>query len=238
MQRDVGDHQIIDRGRWWASPTVIALFSIGVILFGIAAVSYFAESMLYQYDQPLHLWMGEIHQAASQGTLLAAEIVNAIPNIGIPLVLIGLTIWWYRHDRYRPAALLFFGTLGQFLVFLAVGFLIGRARPQLTGAMAFIPLPSFPSGHVMTIVTFSTLALFLALPTFHSTWKRWSVVVGVVFFALLIGFLRLFLLAHYLTDVVAGYGLGLICAVVAYVAVSRYFAERHTGRLVKKDALR
>jgi undecaprenyl-diphosphatase len=238
MQRYGSSTEIVERGNWWASPILISLFAIGVVLFGIAAYSYFSESLLYNYDQPFHLEMTQWHQATESEVLVAANIVNAIPNLGIPLVLIGLSIWWIRHDRYRPAAMLFLGTLGQFLVYLAVGFAIGRDRPQINGAMELITLPSFPSGHVMTFVVFCTLALLMGLPNIDQTWKRWSIIAGVVFGALLVGFLRLYLLAHWFTDVVAGYGLGLICAVVAYVLVSQYFLERHSKRDVLEVAPR
>ncbi|MFP4377969.1 MAG: phosphatase PAP2 family protein [Spirochaetales bacterium] len=230
MQRYGRSTEIVERGNWWASPVLITLFVVGFVLFGIAAYSYFSESLLYEYDQPFHQSATRLHEQTDREVLVAANIVNAIPNVGIPLVIIGLSIWWIRHDRYRPAAMLFLGTLGQFFVFLAVGFAIGRDRPQLTGAMEFITLPSFPSGHVMTFVVFCTLALLMALPNFDATWKRWSIISAVFFAALLVGFLRLYLLAHWFTDIVAGYGLGLICAVVAYVLVSRYFIEPHSSR--------
>lgn len=236
MQRYGSSTDIVERGNWWASPILITLFAIGVILFGIAAYSYFSESLLYQYDQPFHQTTTRWHEQTDDEVLVAANIVNAIPNVGIPIVLIGLSIWWIKRDRYRPAAMLFFGTLGQFLVFLAVGFAIGRDRPQLTGAMEFITLPSFPSGHVMTFVVFCTLALLMGLPNIDQTWKRWTTVAAIVLSALLVGFLRLYLLAHWFTDVIAGYGLGLICAVVAYILVSQYFLERHSQREVLEVA--
>lgn len=87
----------------------------------------------------------------------------------------------------------------------AVKFLVGRARPAfLEGITA--ASPSFPSAHATVAASlygFLGLAVAAGLPG-----HRRAVLAGTAGFVGLIGFSRLFLSLHYLSDVLAGYAVG------------------------------
>lgn len=69
---------------------------------------------------------------------------------------------------------------------------------------------SFPSGHSTLAVAFYGL-IFYFLTRNKTTVKAWSQLISIAFiFWFLIGFSRLYLCVHYLSDVVAGYMLGLL----------------------------
>lgn len=103
----------------------------------------------------------------------------------------------------------------NFLVGLVIAHLTGeicikhivcRVRPchKLDDDELIVKRPryySFPSGH--TTASFSVVAV---------AWMRcWPVAIPVTILAFLIGFSRVYLRVHYLTDVVAGAVLGLFC---------------------------
>ncbi|MGQ4819044.1 phosphatase PAP2 family protein, partial [Enterococcus faecium] len=83
--------------------------------------------------------------------------------------------------------------------------LIGRARPLVESPVSELPSnASFPSGHAMVaVVTYGMLAL-LALPAVRSRARRW-VLAGTLLIVLAVGFTRLALGVHFVTDVLAGW---------------------------------
>ncbi len=81
-------------------------------------------------------------------------------------------------------------------------FLVGRARPAFLAGFTAAS-PSFPSAHATVAASlygFLGLAAAAGLPA-----RRGAVLAGTAMFVGLIGFSRLFLGLHYLSDVAAGY---------------------------------
>jgi undecaprenyl-diphosphatase len=56
-------------------------------------------------------------------------------------------------------------------------------------------------------------------------WK-WVVVIGALLIMAYIGFSRLFLGGHYLSDLIAGYALGIAWAGLVYTLIERTFMKR------------
>jgi membrane-associated phospholipid phosphatase len=116
--------------------------------------------------------------------------------------------WWLRRRTWRPLGLLAAAYVGADLAFNAVKQLVGRPRPPLGILLKPVAGPSFPSGHAaQAVAVYGMLAALLAAAT--SSWARkvgaWAaavVIVGVVAVS------RLYLGAHWLTDVLGGLALG------------------------------
>jgi undecaprenyl-diphosphatase len=90
-------------------------------------------------------------------------------------------------------------------------------RPRPAGQLVETASSSFPSGHATYAVAYVAVAVAVAraLP---STTGRVAVVVVALVVAAAIGLSRIYLHAHYLSDVVAGWGLG--AAVFALCAIA------------------
>jgi undecaprenyl-diphosphatase len=124
------------------------------------------------------------------------------------LTLSGLFLWRGRHKLWLPLWLAMGGTA---TTSWWLSSLIDRARPQ--ASLYLEKSTSFPSHHAALAIAFFGFLIF-----FYQKSKRSSknyIIFGLLLLIGLIGFSRLYLRVNFLSDVLAGYLLGLIWLVVA-----------------------
>jgi membrane-associated phospholipid phosphatase len=95
--------------------------------------------------------------------------------------------------------------------------LVGRTRPDHADAVPpYENSPSFPSGHTLNTTVVIGVILYLVCLQFSKTWVRITAITAGVLFITGMGLSRLFLGHHWLTDVMAGWVLGLtwVCVVI------------------------
>src|SRR3989344_385768 len=97
-------------------------------------------------------------------------------------------------------------SLTPFIIFIKA--LAQRARPE--NALIETSTYSFPSGHATLAIVFFSLLIYLFGKNIKNTFIRWSFIAGNIFLILLIGYTRIYLNAHWFTDVIAGFALGLL----------------------------
>lgn len=145
----------------------------------------------------------------------AVRLVTALGLGGPYLILAGLAavaLWIVGHKvaAWR-AGYVFLAVAGSGLLADIIKPVAGRARPKLwfanhiygfTGVGPHADYWSFPSGHSVTAGALA-FALSIAVPRLTGAW-----IAG----ALLIGASRIFLDAHYLSDVIAGFYIGIVSA--------------------------
>jgi membrane-associated phospholipid phosphatase len=140
------------------------------------------------------------------------DVLRALTDLGgngtAVLVLTLTSAFLLIRGQRRLAA--FVGTTGVGLAVLVpvTKLLADRARPIVADPVVSQPEnASFPSGHAMTsFVTWGVLVL-IALPGVRPATRRWLVSGGAVV-VLVVGFTRLALGVHFVTDVLAGWALG------------------------------
>jgi undecaprenyl-diphosphatase len=93
--------------------------------------------------------------------------------------------------------------------------LFARERPNI---MQLIEEDSysFPSGHAMINISFYTIILLLTWHYIKNKRIKYSISLVCLIMPLLIGFSRIYLGVHYATDVLAGWLLGFIIALIVY----------------------
>jgi undecaprenyl-diphosphatase len=151
------------------------------------------------------------------------------------LIPLGLAIGaWFRWGRHRPRPLALLGAAygGSFLLSQAVNALTDRARPPANLAIGYFGGHAFPSGHATeAAAVYGMLAVVVAAGTPRWRYKvaAWAMAVLTV---TVIGISRLYLAAHWFTDVIAGWALGsawVLLLVAATHAVSGRRALRTTS---------
>jgi membrane-associated phospholipid phosphatase len=126
-------------------------------------------------------------------------------KVAVPVFLSAMALFIFLR-RWREAAVYALALAGASLFVAGLKDVIHRARPMdiYDGVAEY----SFPSGHAgMSIVIYGMLAFLLACRA-PSAWKR-TIYGFTIPFIFLIGFSRLYLGAHWLSDVLAGLAFGL-----------------------------
>jgi membrane-associated phospholipid phosphatase len=145
---------------------------------------------------------------------------GAVGVLGIVALLAGALLWWRGARLVHALSPLVALGIAGFLA--AVGkTLIDRARPPLGFRLLRETEASFPSGHATdSTAVFVAIALVVAITLLHSARLRAAVVGASGLAAGLIGASRLELGVHWPTDVLAGWGIGLMVAVSVTTAAT------------------
>ena len=127
----------------------------------------------------------------------------------VPLVLAAGLGWRWRRGSWRPLALLGAGAAGAWVVQVAVKQLVERPRPPTGLALSHATGFAFPSGHATdAAAVYGMLAVLLARPGRRGV--RVAALAAAVGLVALVGLSRVYLGVHWLTDVLAGVGIGAI----------------------------
>src|SRR5712664_3052307 len=150
-----------------------------------------------QFDLTLLNWL-QAHRGAA-----GDQVFRAISALGSPLVMIILALGVAVSLGIRRQGLLLQGWVTAFLG----GSLLN------TVLMGVYHSWSFPSGHAMgSLIGYGMLAYVLVLlgPSPRSPGARVAIIGAAAILVLAIGVSRLYLGAHYFSDVVGGYGAGML----------------------------
>lgn len=202
-----------------------------------------AAALLTLFDAAAYTHMretrGALHVVLHAITDLGKSEWYLVPSLVVILVLAALD-WKAREPRVRAQLAFAFAQAGFAFAAIAVSgivvnivkFFIGRGRPVLFeegGIFQFQPFSSqyanlsFPSGHSTTC---GALAMILIL-WFPRWWPAWSA------WLLAIAMSRVPAGAHYPSDVVAGYALGLLYT----LWLARWLAVRKAGFTPRRGRL-
>ncbi len=145
-----------------------------------------------------HSWFVELNKAISL----------VFSPTSFRVIAVVLSLWLLYRKQPRLAGWLAFTVLGGSLLTLALKEAVGRHRPVPPHPVATAAGQSFPSGHAFTAVVGVGALLILAWPLLRHRGRVIAVVAGTLI-VLVTGFSRLALSVHYLSDVTAGYVIGL-----------------------------
>ena len=185
---------------------VIVTILIAGMVFASLAEDLVNRESLSTIDPIFGNWL------VSHTTLAGDHVFAFITFLGNALIISAGTgligFWFIRQRNWKKLSLLFSSVAGGALLNLALKNIFQRTRPAIPGAYMVDTGFSFPSGHSMISLVFYGMVAYLALSYVKS--KKWKVfiVAGALAICALIGFSRLYLGVHFLTDVLAGWAAG------------------------------
>jgi membrane-associated phospholipid phosphatase len=160
-------------------------------------------------------------------TLTGYSLVSSwLADLSTTIVLVGglAVAAWRRGRNWRLLWLPTLAGAGGLVISAVVKLVSGRERPPLTTGVVDAYGAAFPSGHALrAIVVYGALAWLLSaiVRTRAARLVVWVVAAAVV---ASVGFSRIYLGVHWLTDVMVGYILGL-----GWLAMLVVMASRSTG---------
>lgn len=162
-------------------------------------------------DVQISLFVQKIQSPILDQIMLGISFFGELPW-SLIMVLLVATIFFIA--KFRREAYFITSILSSALVILGIKNIINRPRPTefYVRLVEINRFQSFPSGHVMSYVLFFGFIIILMrnLKTIPHRLKQIITFIS-LFLMILIPFSRIYLGAHWLSDTIGGFILGLIC---------------------------
>ncbi|MDX6260054.1 MAG: hypothetical protein QOH84_1742, partial [Kribbellaceae bacterium] len=199
---------VVVRTRGWRllrGVVAMAVFALPVLVLGFAARQ--------QFDPLIDVDESAIKAATSfsvrHGLVSVLEAVQLVSQpVCVYVVAVGVAIWVWRAKKLKGRALWAGVTM---MVGWAIGsgakLVVQRERPIVDDSVPHAQGYSFPSGHVLNITLAASVLVFLLWPLLSVTGRRIGIAVAALV-VVVVGLDRVFIGAHFPSDVVAGFILG------------------------------
>ena len=217
--------------RWPVIGLCMVIF--GSLAFAGLTINLFAQGPLLAWDRALANTLPAI---GLKSPVIVKDLMIAGFHIGREVIIVlGLLLgFFFLYKRYwQELSMVTIGLLGAELLFLSLSTLLARQRPS-TQIWNILNIPGFPSGHGISTVTFYGLVAYLVVPKMRSAFWKGIVVATALFIIGFVGFSRVFTGGHYLTDILAGYAVGIAWSGAVYTLIEIYF---QTHRVPKEPGI-
>ncbi|TKJ20686.1 hypothetical protein A6V29_08220 [Blastococcus sp. CCUG 61487] len=185
--------------------SVVAGCAALVALLGVAVSTDFGPLLRLDRTVSEALYAGDDRSAALDVLL---EVLTA-PGLSVVryALAVPVLVWLVRRRDWRTVLWVVVTAVFVRHLTSALKEFFDRVRPDFAEGGAGYETLSFPSGHSSGIATLVVMGLVLAWPHLSAAGRRRSAVIGAGL-VLLVGLTRMWLGVHYLSDVVAGWALG------------------------------
>jgi undecaprenyl-diphosphatase len=209
----------------------VATFLAASIAFTKVSEDYLDHDLITRWDVHFSRWL---HVHSSPFLVSLFNVITYGGNVAFLAILtVGAALFLLRRRAVEEAALVCVAALGIEAINAVLKLGFHRPRPAL--AYVHLDTYSFPSGHAA-----GSAGIFAVLLYLVARRRRMLIRVGcaIAFVAIVavIGFSRLYLEAHYLSDVLAGISLGIAwaaaCLFVYELLRGRSLTPRLPGRAV------
>ncbi len=186
-------------------------------LFGGIAEDLITGDPLVQVDGLVSEWF-RLH--ATPCFTVGMHIASALASttaVGTLSALMGCVLLWKRLWYWLLGMVL--AVAGGMLLNVVLKDLFGRARPGWADPSMALADPGFPSGHTMlATIVYGFMAIYL-MPRIASWPVRFSMAIATIALVLLVALSRMYLGAHYLSDVLGAMAAGMAWLALCLTAV-------------------
>lgn len=197
-------------------PRRLALAAAVVFGLGLAASLLVRVQPVASVDLDATRWL---HDRAVESETVAGAALD-VTNVGDPITLAGLVAvvagWLLVRRHGRTALWLVAVTAAAAVVESSLKIVVGRSRPDFDSALVETVTRSFPSGHAMntTVVIGAITVALVSVSTSRRALAVPVVSAVAVAVALTVGLTRPLLGVHHVSDIFAGWILGVVWLVL------------------------
>lgn len=214
-------------------PILLILAGLGTSMLFIYLFAELAEDMLESevkvFDESIIGFFNRIASDTLGQTMFIFTEMGSVWFLTILSIILILVLWWKKKDKW---SILFFiiGIGGGGLLTKLLKYYYGRERPSINETIDAIGY-SFPSGHSMgSLIFYGFLTYFIIRSTYSKKLKCLSLILcGLLIVS--IGISRVYLGAHYPSDVIAGHLAGGIWLILCILALE--YVNWRSARSIK-----
>jgi len=209
-------------GKWHGLGLTVGVtcFALSILSFAAMIDSLNEKGTLFHLDLKINAYVIRVANPGLTGPL---ETITSLGNIFLVVmvaIIVGV-ILFIRKNWWRLLALFLGVAIGQ-AVLNILKVIFQRPRPKTE---MYVFGSSFPSGHVFSATVIYGFCIYLTFRFINNATVKWIVATLLALLILLIGFSRVYLGVHWLSDVLAGYATGfawlLFCIFVAKTVSDR-----------------
>jgi membrane-associated phospholipid phosphatase len=204
----------------------MATLLAGISALGLLVTGALGDTWLGRSDREIVGWFIELRSGGlttvmeTIGTLSGTRAVIAV---GLSLAVLALAV----TESWRPVVFVVVTLVGEVLLYFVCAQVVSRLRPAVADLTSGLPTgASWPSGHAAAAAALYGAVAAVVLTCVSNRW-RWVVLALPVLLPPAIGISRIYVAAHYPTDVLAGLVLGGV-----WVTTCAYLLLRRSGRNV------
>ncbi|MCV7346485.1 phosphatase PAP2 family protein [Mycolicibacterium rhodesiae] len=222
----------------WLSVDVTAVLGLmsGIVVVALLAAGFtellddVLEGEIDSYvDRPVSQWVAGHREAGLTAVLKVLTHVADPVSLVVITVIVSTWVCW-RIRSWLPAVLGLSGLLGVGVVLVVAKWMVGRSRPPSWTAVIVEDGFSFPSGHATGGVAVAVLLAWMAGWVIRGWTARVALWASASAAAGMVGFSRVYLGVHYVSDVVAGAFLGAAWAIGVIVVGAWWESRRRSAQ--------
>jgi undecaprenyl-diphosphatase len=200
--------------RFWIAIGALVVCSIA---FAIIADAVSDNAPILKQDLQVSVWLHTHGSPVFSAFLYAITQLHSPVGMSVMAVILGVVLWRQGHHYWTLSLGLAVG--GGMILNTIIKLLFNRDRPTWDDPLMTLSSASFPSGHTAGATLFYG---FIAAYMVWNTKKAWAqavIVAGCTFMVALVGFSRIYLGVHYLSDVLAAVSMSMVWLVICLIAV-------------------
>jgi undecaprenyl-diphosphatase len=190
------------------------------VLVGETYTGWTAPNAITRFDERVANWMVD-HRTSFLNDLAKScgYLADSYYKIGASVVIFLVFLWVWR--RWYEAVYIALPLVFEACAFIVITHIVQRDRPDVEQLIKSEITTSFPSGHVAAATVYAAIAVIVFKHT-RAVWARSLAVTLAVIVPLLVAWARVYQGVHYLTDTLAGIGLGATSLVITDRVLGRH----------------